>query len=60
MEKNLGYFARRAAEERRAAAEAVSDEARQRHLEMAAAYELRVDELKVAERRSEMNVVKAG
>jgi len=39
MESDLTYFARRAEEERSAAAQAAHPEARQRHVEMAERYE---------------------
>jgi hypothetical protein len=57
--EDVAYYERRVADERRAGMTATSETARQRHFEMAAAYEARVKDLKAPKRRSTLHIVTA-
>jgi hypothetical protein len=57
MDQELGYYRRRASEERRAAGQATHDKVRKCHSELAAAYDLRVRDLKARQRRMELHLV---
>ena len=56
MDRDVSYFSRRASEERRAGMAAASEEARACHFELAAAYDEKVKELSVQERRSTLHI----
>jgi hypothetical protein len=59
MNSDVVYYSRRAREEREAATSAAGKQARQSHLRLAEAYELRVRELAAEERRSAIRLVSA-
>jgi len=59
MDKDVAYYACRMAEERKAAAEATSDSARECHLKLASGYESRLNELRAKNRRSTLRIVTA-
>jgi hypothetical protein len=59
MEKDARYYERRAREERRAAKEAKHKVVRQRHLEMAEAYDVRLRSLAAEESRQTFRLVTA-
>lgn len=59
MTSDVAYYERRAREEHEAANGAVSPEARQRHLELAEAYERTIRQIVAADRRSVMRLVRA-
>ena len=57
MERELAYYLRRVADERRAGMTAANETARRCHFEMAAAYETRVKKLKSPKQRSTLHIV---
>lgn len=59
MDQNLDYYARRAEEERVAAGKALHPVVRERHLEMARAYEQRVRTLGAEQARLTIHLVSA-
>ena len=59
MEKDAKYYERRAQEERRAAEQAKHEVVRQRHLEMADAYDLKLRSIAAEESRQAFRLVSA-
>lgn len=59
MDRDVAYYTRRVAEERQAVLSAATEEARQRHLELASAYESRLGELAAKKPRSTLTIVTA-
>jgi hypothetical protein len=59
MEKDAKYYARRAQEERQAAKRATHTIVRQRHLEMAEAYDIRLRSIAADESRQAFHLVSA-
>jgi hypothetical protein len=59
MPSDTEHFLRRLQQERRAAEVATHPRVRERHVELAAAYELRLRELGCRERRAMLNLVDA-
>ena len=60
MERDTGYYRARVAQEMEAAGQAPDTRARNRHLELAAAYTFRIRELVAQERRSAFRLVGEG
>jgi hypothetical protein len=59
MDKEVGYYTRRAAEARRAGTAAANEKVRSRHLAFAAAYDEKVIDLKAKARRSTLHIIAA-
>ncbi|MEP6871829.1 MAG: hypothetical protein ABI939_08275 [Anaerolineaceae bacterium] len=59
MNRDAGYYRRRAAEERRAGMAATSEKAPSCHLEIAAAYDDKVTALAAGKRRSTLHIATA-
>lgn len=60
MDKDVAYYTRRVADERRAAMAAADEKSRRCHFEIAAVYEARLNELKMPKPRATLHIANAG